>query len=400
MTQSSHPSLRWRTAFAVTMVTAMGIGPFAIHGVGALAPLIVPEFGLTRTQLGSLTTVAFTVAAALSVAAGRRVDVLGGRTGLVLLFTTGGGAVALIAAAPSLWWLWLGAVLAGGGLALSNPVTNRLIAAHIPPGRRGLQIGLKQSGVPMFTAVIGFVLPPLAVVLGWRGALLAGIGLVAVGLALSFATIPPTVPLAPDRAAAPRPKLDPVVRWLAAYACSIGIAVQATLAYAPLFAYERVGLPVAFAGMTTGATGAAGMVGRLAWGRITERLNRPIASLVALATVAVASLMLVLASEVAGPATLWPGLLGFGLSAIASHAVVMFAVIRESDSAQLGRASGVASMGLFLGFMIGPVLFGTVVDATDSYRVGWAMAGASCLVALLISVTWQLRSRYGSGDAH
>lgn len=179
-----------RMAFGATLAAGMGIGPFALIAVGALSPLIVADLGLSRTGLGSLATVTFAVAAATSIAGGRRVDAWGGREVLMGVFAAGGAAVALMAAAPSLVWLWGAAVLVGATQAVANPVTNRLVADHVPRGRQGLYIGVKQSGVQMTQAAIGFVLPPLAVVIGWRGSMLLGLTLAALGVVAAGLVLP------------------------------------------------------------------------------------------------------------------------------------------------------------------------------------------------------------------
>lgn len=65
----------------------------------------------------------------------------------------------------------------------------------------------------------------------------------------------------------------------------------------------------------------------------------------------------------------WPGL--FNL-----------AIVRAHPDAP-GRASGVTQTGTYAGAVLGPVVFGAVVEA-GSYRAAWAMAGATALVAAAV----------------
>ncbi|MFC7511968.1 hypothetical protein ACFQV4_23160 [Streptomyces thermocarboxydus] len=53
---------------------------------------------------------------------------------LAVLFTGAGLALLGVAAAPSYGWLLVAVALSGATQALSNPVTNQLIAAHVSQG--------------------------------------------------------------------------------------------------------------------------------------------------------------------------------------------------------------------------------------------------------------------------
>ena len=397
MREVGHASLGWRVAFAVTLTVSMGIGPFVIGAMGALSPLIVPDLGLSRTELGSLATVAFGMAAATSVLGGRQADVLGGRTVLFGVFAAGGTAAIVMASAPALPWLWVGALIAGISMGVANPVTNALVAEHIPAGRQGLQIGMKQSGPPMAHAFIGFTLPPLAVAVGWRGSVLVGVVLAAAGMVLLATIVPRSHGGSGHAKTGTASKVLPMVWWLAALTFLVGIASQAVLVYVPLYAFERVGLAAANAGMTAGATGTAGMLARIIWGRLSERWGSPILALASIVSLAFVALVLILASEYVGAVTLWPGLVLFGSSALATNAVVMLVIVREVGRGALGRSSGVIGIGFFLGYMTGPVAFGALVDLTDSYTIGWAVVALMCALSLVLLLAWK-RSAGGSSD--
>nr|MBA2530200.1 hypothetical protein [Euzebyales bacterium] len=59
-------SRRWRVAFAATLAVAMGAGTFPGYAFGVLGPYLIPEFSLSRSQLGLLTTSFFLVGGVLS----------------------------------------------------------------------------------------------------------------------------------------------------------------------------------------------------------------------------------------------------------------------------------------------------------------------------------------------
>ena len=68
------------------------------------------------------------------------------------------------------------ALVGGVGQAIANPATNKLISMHVPPGKRGIITGIKQSGVQAGTFLGGLLLPVITLSFGWRLADRAGGG--------------------------------------------------------------------------------------------------------------------------------------------------------------------------------------------------------------------------------
>lgn len=397
---SRGDSPAWRAGFAATLALSMAIGPFAFISISALAPLIVSELGLTRAQLGSVATFVFAAAAASSVLAGRQVDVLGGRAMLLWIFASGSLAAAITSGAQSLSWLWLGSLVAGAGMGATNPVTNQLVLDHISPGHRGLQIGVKQSGVQMAQALIGLSLPPLAALTGWRNSILLGVLLGVCGIVAGRFVVPAGVTTVRTRRRSAKPRLDRTVWWLTAYSFTLGTAVTSVTVYAPLYSFEAVGLSSTLAGATTGVLGAAGVIARILWGRFAERWSSPAIGIAWISVIASASVLLVLGSERLGAWLLWPGLIGLGATALAVNAIIMIAVVVGAGDGRVGRTSGAIGLGMFAGFMTGPYAFGVLVDATGSYSLGWGTVGLLLLLASGISFAWsrQSHSRDAVGD--
>lgn len=78
--------------------------------------------------------------------------------------------------------LWLGRHRSGLAMGINNRLTNRLVALHASRGRRGLVVGVKQSGVKVSHLAAGAALPLLAATVGWRQGLLAVSGVVCLGI--------------------------------------------------------------------------------------------------------------------------------------------------------------------------------------------------------------------------
>lgn len=386
------------TGFGAVLVLAMGIGPLAVYALSALSPLVTSALNLNRTQLGLLATIAFIAAAISSGVVGRAADVLSARLVMAVLFLAAGVALLAIGLARSYVWLLIAVGVSGSAQALSNPITNRLISSHIPPGRRGALMGVKQSGVQMSQFVAGLALPSVALLLGWRGAIATAAAFALPGLALLHHSIPAhksATQFAGSRRARDLPK---AVWWLGGYAFLTGAAVQATNVYLPLFGYERLHLPVATAGLAAAMVGGVGLAARIVWGQLADRCRLPHRPLAFLAGASAVSALVLLAAGIAGWAWLmWLAAALFGASGIATNVVAMLAIVRVADPSVVGTASGVLAVGLYLGFAVGPVCFGSVVDALG-YSTGWAGVAAVSVAAATVALLW--RTRDGGRPAH
>lgn len=418
-------------ALTATLALGMAVSLLPSYALGALGPFLTADLEISRTALGSLTTVLFAVGAALSPVAGPLVDRLGGRFLLAVLFAVGAVSTVAAAAAPNYPTLLAAVALAGVGVALGNPSTNQLVAVHVAPLRQGLAVGVKQSGVQVGAFLAGAALPAIAATLGWRAALLTGATLAVAGLLATALTVPPpprsaaagppAVPPAPA-AAAPRPPpprsaaaspppaspapvaavaaapprrgagrvpLPASVGWLGVYALLMGIGVGAVGAYLPLYVVERLGLGAGVGGLAAGLIGLVGIVARVLWGRRADAsaTSVPVA-LAWLAAGAVLAMALLWGSAVLGVWALWAGAAAFGATAVAWNAVGMLAVVRDVAPGVSGRASGRVLLGFYAGFVASPVGFGWTVDRTRAYTLGWALVTAAFALAALLALRW------------
>lgn len=380
-------STAWYAGFTAVLTVAMAIGTFPQFTLGALGPFLVDDLGLSRTRLGSLSTAFFLVAALVSSLVGHLGERLGGRRLLALMFAVAALSAVFMAIAPSYVWLIAAVGLAGLSIASSNPSTNTLISAHLPSGRRGAVVGIKQSGVQAGSFVAGAVLPGLALAIGWRPSLLLIALVAAAGLAATIAIIPRQEARADD---GPQ-TLDRsnVVRWLVPYAFFMGAGVSATTAYVPLYANQALGLSQATAGSLLAVVGAVGVVARILWGRVAERRPTVAAPLTVLTAGSLVAIVLVWIAEYAGAWLVWPAAVAIGATAAAWNAVGMLAIVRETALAGTSRASGHVLTGFYAGLLAMPVAFGALVDTTGIYGPSWALTFGCLAVALGITLAWQ-----------
>lgn len=363
----------------------MAAGPLTVFAVSALSPIITSDLGLSRLQFGLLATASFAAATPAAFISGRLVDRCRPRRALLLLFAGSGAAVALASAAPGYAWLLVAMVTAGVAMSMSNPVTNRIVSIALPPGARGGMMGVKQSGVQLGQLAAGASLPSLAVLVGWRPALASLLLVVLIGAVTSWRFIPDSGPVrqvptsSRTKAAAP-----PAVWTLLTYTFLTGAAVQATTAYLPLFAFERMGFTPSAAGLTLAVIGATGLVGRLWWGRLTDRSPRPHRTLLGMSLGGAASAGILLSASEAGPPWIvWVAAVLCGSTVVAANVVVMTLLLRLVPAAAVGSSSGLLAVGLYAGFTVGPAGFGALADLVG-YTGAWGAAGACYLAGTAV----------------
>lgn len=353
---------------------AMATSGVVLYAISALAPFLVDELELSRAAVGGLVTISFAVAAVTSLVAGHLVDVVGARVGLAVLATVVAVGLMIASASDTYAWLLAGVALAGIGQALANPATNVLIAASVPPSRRGMAIGVKQSGVQLAAFAAGLLLPLVAASSGWRVALrwtslLPVLLLVAVWWLMPASATRPGAPDGWWRWSAPSRWLG----WLIVYSLLLGTGLSAVNTYLPLYAAQRLGFADWTAGVLLAAFGATGLVARVMWGRWADRLPDVTVSLLWLSAGSVGGALLVWLAAPGWPALVWVGAVVIGGSATAANAVSMVAVVRRGGAT--GQASGLASLGFFSGFVIGPTMFGALADSAG-YQVSWPVVAA------------------------
>lgn len=381
----------WLIGFTAVMTLGMAVSTITQFAFGAMAPFIREDLGISRTQLGSFSTLLFVVAAVLSPVIGTITDRIGGRRVLIALFLTDAIAFLAMAAAPSYWLLLAAVTLCGLAISGSNPATNLLIATHLSPGRRGGVVGVKQSGVQIGSFLAGASFPPIAATLGWRWALV-GVAVVSI---VGAVAVPQLVPAdAAAGAVRHRPeRLGTSVRWLLPYALFMGGGIAAINTYVVLYAHEAVGLSEPVAGTVLAVVGGVGIVARIVWGRDAERRSSTTVPLAVLAATSFLAVGALLAAETLGAWALWLGAVGTGTSSAAWNSVGMLTVIREAGKGQAGRASAHVVTSFYVGLLLMPVAFGAIVDSTGRYEPGWILTAMCFLSALVVALTRVIRAR-------
>lgn len=400
------------------LMGAMAIGPVFNYGLGALGAVIVTDYALSEGQYGLVLSLIYGSAALTATFLGVLADRLSPRLQIALIF--GGVLVAFLVggAWTSFAALLVAAVIAGAAQAFSNPTTNRIIAQRTTPAQRTAWMGWKQSGVQMGLLVAGLVFPSLGAALGWRGAALVGAAACVPATVAGWWVITrldrdaarkvptpgrPTPDAARSRApggatsggtpaaatSGTREKMPPAVWLFSIIAFLNAVGTQGVNAYVSLFAVRALGFSLTSAGLALSAIGLMGIVSRIGWGRVAGRMAAPAVLLQLMTASGVVGLVCLIGAEVWHVSwLLWLGILVHAVFPTAANVVINSGTVATAPAARVGVASGLVATGMYLGFGVGPLVVGQLVDLTGNFSAGWGAlvvayaACCACVVAL------------------
>lgn len=367
-------------AGASALTTLGALPPFLL---GAQAVWVREDLSVGLGLFGVGISTFFASAALGSFGAGLLLDRIGRRWGLVLaglLVAAGGALMAGVVSGEGSLMACM--VVLGLGNAGCQTAANLSMARALPPHRRGLGFGVKQSAVPLAIMLGGLAVPTMGGALGWRSTFVTTglLGLVVAGTAL----------FRPD-AATPRgsdeadeePDQPP---WWPLLLCGLAITFASAPAnflgsFIASWGYE-IGLSATTTGLLMAFGSAGSIVVRVLSGHRADQrqgANMPV----------VAAQMLAGAVCLAGVAVGTPAtVLTFGFLAFAVGwawpGLLLYAVARIGRDAP-ARASGVVQAGAFVGGAIGPMGFGSLAGLVG-FQVTWLVASVSFLVAALLVV--------------
>jgi len=172
----SAPATAGRRAF-VALVATLAIQVFtslAATATAVLAPEIAQAFAIAPKWIGVFVGLVYAGAMLASLASGGFIERFGAirvsQIGVVLC--AAGTALIAVAPAGAEALLVVAALTIGLGYGPITPASSHVLIRTSPPGKLALTFSIKQTGVPAGAALAGAALPSLALVLGWRHALL------------------------------------------------------------------------------------------------------------------------------------------------------------------------------------------------------------------------------------
>ena len=390
---------RWAIlALIMAAQTMANVGPL---GIPSIAPLIREDLGLSMAQAGSFISAYYIGPSLISLPAGWMADRWGVRPSMV------GGqaliAIGLVTVAGSHAFapLVVLMIIAGAGYGILNPTTTKAGISWFPRRQRGTVTGLKQVGLPLGGALGALLMPPLALRVGWRGAVALAASIVALLAVITWLLY--REPPEPEQGAgSPRPvALRRVLAsrdlWLVSASTFTFAGMQTVwMGFLVLYLAEVVRMPLISASRFLVMAQVTGAFGRVAFGVLSDRVfggRRRIVLVIA----GLGSAACSLAMAGTGPGTSWWLLaalaLAFGFVGIGWNGVQHTLMAELAGARSAGTAVGLGLAVSSLGVTLGPPIFGWCVERVGSYRGPWIGLAGLMLVALAVLATVRERPR-------
>ncbi len=392
-------STRLRWALFTTLCVAGIFNAMDRPIIAILKPDMMEDFGWTDSDFGDLAAITQFSAAFAFLVTGWLVDRLGVHRSMQVGATAWSFAAIAHGWAITTWQVVAARVGLGVTEAVQTPLTIKTVATLFEPNRRSLAFGFATLLAGAGTIAMPFVIPALAMTVGWRGALVAGgigglISLVAwIWLARGLAQLrQPTLPTAPSDQGADTAGYGPILKNSRTWAI-VGAKALSDMTWwfinfwlADFYRKEfglttlelAVPLAIAFAGSGLGA-----FLAGWASTRLLERgwsVNRVRKTVMLVSALVVAPLPLVLELDSFWPVAVMMGVVmaghqGFSLSIFSTITDVV-------PNAKVGR---VTAFGAFMGNMGGvaiSLITGRVLDAGFGFVPLFLFAASSYLLAL------------------
>jgi MFS family permease len=371
------------------------------QGVPILAPFIQADLGLTRGQVGLFNSALMAGSLVSMFAAGWVVDMKGERTALVWGNLIVGMFCLTVAATQGFLTALLAMFAAGMGAAFLTPAGSKAVMTWFPVETRGMAMGVRQTGIPIGGALSAATLPALAIMAGWRIAVVvSGITCFIAVVTCWFFYRSPDGPTGKRALTIRKPQerlrdiLTRDIALLGLAGALLPLGQFVLLTYLALYLKETQGVPVTTT--TTLLVGAqiAGATGRILWGIWSDRLFRQHRKpALVWANVLAAGGSLVLGWLPQG-VPLW--LIGvvvlvYAFNTIGWHGSWIALLAETAGPDKQGRTLGVAMTIMNPGIIILPPLFGVLVDYTHSWRLAWSVSAV--VLAIGTALIWMVKEQ-------
>ncbi len=388
----ANASSRW-TILLILTVTQIGASMAALS-FGPLAPFLQNSLQITRAQVGLLTSALYFGSILVSIPTGRLAD----RMGVRRLLFFGPVTMALFfwafSRADDYPLAWLMALFAGMGYGVINPVTAKAIMYWFSARGRATAIGIKQSGVTIGAALGAALLPTLALALTWQNSL-AALGAVVFGLAVVCYFFYREFPGAAARGGRKRRgdkgllivMTNRNILLFSLVDCVWSSIQMSVSTYLVLYLKEALLYSVVLAGGYLAVAQMSAGVGRVAWGAISDLMFHSRRKIVLLLIGVITTITTL---SMGALSTNTPGWLLFavialmGVSVLGRHGVLITFVAELAGKELAGTAMGVSITITYIGIIVGPPVFGHIVDKTQSYVLAWLVFGCASVLATAV----------------
>jgi MFS family permease len=338
-----------------------------------LFPFLSAQLGFGFVELGFALTLANIVSVVAQLPIGASVDRIGSRWMLIGALIAAAVAFAVFGLTLSYPWLLLAMALFGMSNAVFHPADYAVLSAHVAPARIGRAFSIHTFAGFLGNAIAPLLMLALAAFAGLSVAIVAAgaLGLVAV-VPLILARDIDDDAIKQRRATADRPAqgcrkqgfaevLTPAIIGLTGFFALLSLSGSGISNFAVVALTEAFGTPLAIANLALTAFLVAQAFGVLGGGFIADMTRRH-------GEVAAAGFLfnaaIVLAIGLAGFSTV-PLLIAMALAGLLGGLIMPsrdMLVRAAAPPGAVGRTFGVVTSGFNIGGMVGPLLFGYIMD--------------------------------------
>jgi predicted MFS family arabinose efflux permease len=372
------------------MQSALTMGAYAFPVVIPVAAL---DLGIAPESVGFFVATIYIVAMLVGLYSGRVLVQLGPtRLFQVLLGLSAAGALALTLG--SVWSVILAAVLVGCSTGPMNPSGSQVLARVASPDTRALIFSLKQCATPTGGILAGAILPALILAYDWRMAMLAVAAFVAVMVVVApFGRLGRKDEIVPgEEPASPMQALravltDGSLRAVTITGFGLALCQMGLATYLIVFLWREAGYSPAEAGFIFAVLHIAGIISRVFLGLIADRL---LSARLVLALIGITLSLAFLAIPHLTAA--WPIAAVYGVVAVAGASGNGWVGLYFAELARLAPEDRVAEVAAgsqfvtYLGIVCGPLIFGSLLQATDSYLICFNVLAVVAMVSALLSL--------------
>ena len=393
----------WPRILACALILAVAMGA-TVNGLSAFVVPLEVAYGWTRGEIALINTLGILGLALGGLPMGALADRIGTRP-VVLAGVVALGTCYLLASLAGTLWQFYAVMLAAGSLgaaAIFSPVI-AYAGRWAPAGRAGLAIGIVSAGQALGQGGVPFASSLVIEHMGTSATLAStGASMLALLVPLALTLEPP--PVAPRSGAASR-SVHPPFNVVVPVLC-VAIVLCCTTMSVPLMHLVPLlrdrGHTAEEAGSVIFAMLMAAVLGRVAFGRLADKIGALPAYMTATAWMAALVYGFVLIDGVRsfhGYAILY----GFGYAGVMTGVLVAIGALTGTE--RRGLAIGIVTMFGWFGHANGGYLGGALHDLTSAHEAAYAVAAATGFAnlavagSLMVWVRGRLRAHGGSDAA-